>query len=355
MNNRKGKVMETIKTYIENVFSAFPKNERVTTLKRDMLLGMEEKYHALKNEGKSENEAVGSVIADFGNIDEIAAELGVQPNMVEAATDADEKDDSIPVSREDALAFLAQVKKSAFGIGIGVWVVLIGVAAMLLVGGFGVVGWRGPGFELSTFTNALASGNGAEVWMAVAILMLFIAIAAAVPFFIKHGWALNRYYEKYGTKSLFLDVSTRAEIESMREKFLSKFVTLIAVGTAVVLLAAGSFLLLASMARMEVVVATLTPAIGLSVLLFLIGGMEYVAYDFLLGRGEYENKKKLEKAERIIGTVASIFWPLMTAIYLLWSFIGNSWNISWIIWPVSGILFGAFAGGISTWNEGKKR
>ena len=30
---------------------------------------MEDKYTELKNEGKSENEAVGTVIAEFGNLD----------------------------------------------------------------------------------------------------------------------------------------------------------------------------------------------------------------------------------------------------------------------------------------------
>ncbi|MCL2352406.1 MAG: permease prefix domain 1-containing protein, partial [Firmicutes bacterium] len=69
--------MDAIETYLDNVFAAFPQNKRVLALKKEMLANMEEKYHALKQQGKSENEAVGTVISDFGSIDEIAAELGV--------------------------------------------------------------------------------------------------------------------------------------------------------------------------------------------------------------------------------------------------------------------------------------
>jgi|GEM_PF-247120 len=60
--------MDVIKTYLDNVFAAFPQTEKLRALKGEMLAGMEEKYHALKNEGKSENEAIGGVIANFGRV-----------------------------------------------------------------------------------------------------------------------------------------------------------------------------------------------------------------------------------------------------------------------------------------------
>ena len=44
-------------------------------------------------------------------------------------------------------------------------------------------------------------------------------------------------------------------------------------------------------------------------------------------------------------TVASIYWPATVIIYLLWSFMFNAWDISWIIWPVAAIAFGIFATG----------
>lgn len=34
----------------------------------------------------------------------------------------------------------------------------------------------------------------------------------------------------------------------------------------------------------------------------------------------------------------SLFWPLVTAGYLLWSFLTADWHITWIVWPVAGCI-----------------
>ena len=41
--------------------------------------------------------------------------------------------------------------------------------------------------------------------------------------------------------------------------------------------------------------------------------------------------------------VASIYWPAAVVIYLLWSFIFDAWDISWILWPVAAVAFTIFA------------
>ena len=41
--------------------------------------------------------------------------------------------------------------------------------------------------------------------------------------------------------------------------------------------------------------------------------------------------------------VASIYWPAAVVIYLLWSFIFDAWDISWILWPVAAVAFAVFA------------
>ena len=34
----------------------------------------------------------------------------------------------------------------------------------------------------------------------------------------------------------------------------------------------------------------------------------------------------------------SIFWPTVTCLYLIWSFLSFKWYITWIIWPVAAII-----------------
>ncbi len=38
-------------------------------------------------------------------------------------------------------------------------------------------------------------------------------------------------------------------------------------------------------------------------------------------------------------TLAIIYWPFVTAIYLGYSFLTNDWTISWIVWVVAGLLY----------------
>lgn len=56
----------------------------------------------------------------------------------------------------------------------------------------------------------------------------------------------------------------------------------------------------------------------------------------------------------VIGVIAAIYWPLLTAIFLAWGFIGNAWDRSWIVWPIGAVLFGAIAVGWGAWTQYRK-
>jgi len=342
--------MDAIRTYIDNVFKAFPPGEKVDALKRDMLTGMEEKYHALKDAGKSEHEAVGSVIADFGNIDEVAAELGINQNSVESAT----LEDGISLSNEDARNYIEQTKKSGLWIGLGVWLILAGVAAMTLIGGLVSNGDGAVIIGPAVIANPQEMSGS----LGLGIFILFVSIAIAVTLFIIHGMKLSPF-EEYQSINLLLDDETRSEFEEERKQFMPKFTAAIAVGVAVIIAAVGGFVLYSTIGQFEDGgVATLMLAVGFSVVLFVRFGLQYGAYDVLLGMGDYKHKTGVTRnaeVERMTSTVAAVYWPLTTAVYLAWSFITGSWNISWVVWPIAGVLFGAFAGGINVWYSTSKK
>ena len=86
--------METIRTYLENLFAQLPETPELVRLRDDMLRTMEDKYEELKSEGKSENEAVGIVISEFGNIDELLAELDLDGVGAERADTSGEAEAS---------------------------------------------------------------------------------------------------------------------------------------------------------------------------------------------------------------------------------------------------------------------
>jgi len=344
--------MDAIKTYLDNVFAALPQTERVQALKRDMLAGMEEKYNELKWDGKSEHEAVGGVIANFGSIDEIIAALDIEQNAVqkESESQKDSKDSKEPekqeetlyVSGDEAKAYLAQTMKSGIWIGIGVWLILAGVSGMLAMSGIAV----------RVVPNSVIGVIGGTA-SAMGLFFLLITIAAAVPMFIVSALSLERY-EHYNQKNIRLDMQARAELEMQAARFMPRFIGQISIGVAVILLAVGFLIFLGALGYETLSVVILLLSIGFGVFLFITAGMYKTAFDVLLGKGDYIHKARNYKAERIIGTLAAVYWPLMVAIYLLWSFLGNAWDISWVMWPVAAVFFAAIAGGLSVWHSGTK-
>ena len=75
--------MNAIRNYLDNMFRNLPNTEAVRRAKSELLQMMEDKYEELIAEGKTENEAVGIVISEFGNLDELADSLGITEAVTE--------------------------------------------------------------------------------------------------------------------------------------------------------------------------------------------------------------------------------------------------------------------------------
>jgi hypothetical protein len=77
--------------------------------------------------------------------------------------------------------------------------------------------------------------------------------------------------------------------------------------------------------------------VAIAVSLFITSGMKMSAYDKLLNEGDYTRRKKEEA--NYMQPIAGLYWTLVLGGYLAWSFIGEAWHISWIVWPIAGVLF----------------
>ena len=106
--------METLRIYLNNMFHSLPDTAEGQRAKDELWQMMEDKYTDLISEGMSENEAVGTVIAEFGNLDDFADLLNIRslipytlPKESNAAEDryenaqysSDMQHESIPESR----------------------------------------------------------------------------------------------------------------------------------------------------------------------------------------------------------------------------------------------------------------
>lgn len=70
--------METIRNYLNAMFAGLPDTPEVRRAYEELAAMMEDKYTELMEEGVSENEAVGTVISEFGNLEELAQTLGIE-------------------------------------------------------------------------------------------------------------------------------------------------------------------------------------------------------------------------------------------------------------------------------------
>ena len=70
--------METIRNYLNAMFAGLPDTLEVRRAYEELAAMMEDKYTELIGEGCSENEAVGTVISEFGNLEELAQDLGIE-------------------------------------------------------------------------------------------------------------------------------------------------------------------------------------------------------------------------------------------------------------------------------------
>lgn len=81
-------------------------------------------------------------------------------------------------------------------------------------------------------------------------------------------------------------------------------------------------------------------AIGAGILIY--DGTMQEAVDMLLQEGEYTKKEK--RFNRRYGYVPGVYWCLVTAIYLAWSFSTERWDETWLVFAVGGVLYPAVIG-----------
>ena len=79
--------------------------------------------------------------------------------------------------------------------------------------------------------------------------------------------------------------------------------------------------------------------VSVSVYKMVNSGMISSSYNVLLQREEYESENK--ESNKAVKAFTELYWLIITAIYLGISFYNNDWHITWIIWPVAGVLYPA--------------
>lgn len=312
--------METIRIYLENMFKGLPQTEEIKRLKSDILSNMEDKYKELKEEGKPEHEVVGIVISEFGNIDELLEEMNIKTA---------EKENTYPeMSLEEAKTFVSLKDKTSRLVGLGVTLILIGVSQLVFL-------------TRLMEQHYIFEGLSENAQTILPVIFLFLFIAPAVGLFIYSGMSLEKY--KYIEEGSFeLSRESKAALEQERSVYTGRRSLGTITGVLLCVLSPLAVFIFALFGGGFAVygVSVLLIMVATAVFIFITTSSVPEAYKRLLKLEEYA--VQYQQNNKVIGAIAGIVWPLVVCIFLFCGFVFNLWYICWIIFPITGILFGGF-------------
>ena len=170
-------------------------------------------------------------------------------------------------------------------------------------------------------------------------------VAAAVFLFITYGMS-ELHMEHFEKECFETEYGVSGMVREKKDSYEPIFIRGTAVGVVLCILAVIPTIIAESMEASDYYCGL---SVGLLLFILAIGvnllvrvGMVKSSYDTLLQEGEYTKEEKLFKKKT--DTFSGVYWCLTTAIYLAWSFWTMSWDITWIVWPVAGVLFAALLG-----------
>lgn len=315
--------MDTIMSYLETMFAKLPKTPEVEQIKQELSMNMEEKYHELINLGKTENEAIGTVISEFGNIDELMEELGyaVEEEAEQALSDQEVND------------FLAENKHFGKMIGIGVSLILLAASIFMLINGV---------VSVMEIENRLLNIAG--------LIPLLLMVAVAVAIFIVADHRMEPF--KAMLHNYQITPNQRYRLEQEANEFRSDQLKAVVIGVVLCIVAPLVLIIISVVdgAYASIGVSILLGLIAIAIFLFIYYGEQDSAYKKLLQEQNYQ-KPNADEEDKVVGAVAAFVWPLAVAIFLITGFIFNQWHINWLIFPITGLLFGGFAAVRSIMSE----
>lgn len=198
-------------------------------------------------------------------------------------------------------------------ISIGVMLILMGVTLFLAI----------SGLEIKAVENSSTLG--------LAVMLLFVTIA--VPIFVIRGIEMESFKKKYSELDKFYS-------DEEIERYDTKFSKILAFGIGIILAGVIAFFLASSIntnAKVSPVVILLI-FITVAVPIIIFAGIQKDKYD--IAKYNKENSRAFKEKDGLIEKYSGIIMITATIVYFLISFLTNGWHLSWIVFPIGGLLCG---------------
>ena len=431
--------MDTIRNYLNAMFAGLPDTPEVRRAYEELAAMMEDKYTELMEEGLTENEAVGTVISEFGNLEELAQTLGIEDylngrganaELSGRGANADRSKDSAPeqavpnhaenasgayrteesggpyrtenaggarngsrtadsstfepncrvLNADDICEYIAAGNYAALLTAFGVFLCITAPVGAILTG------------DLNGFLGHFFSSVGTA--------LLFVFVAAAVGFFrlsgqVKKPWkSLVRegFIMDEEACAIAVDQEQLAAKEGTTQKTIGIMLCIVCLAPAVifggnfgaacmfVMVGLGVFLIVRASCKKSIYknlrVAEKRAEQNAYRDASAYGAGKGAAYETGAGsrtaygtgaasgnRGTSRRYVRVDRTpqrygpdkrtrryvstekgpkyyyeSRTLDTLMTVYWEVVTCVYLGWSFLTGTWGISWMIWIIAGVV-----------------
>lgn len=320
--------MDTIQTYIDSVFANVENTPEMRQLKEEITHNMLDKYEDLIQSGASEHEALGKVIAEFGNIEELVEEFNFQKADINHSQtkNSDYSTDFDTVTENQLVDYFDAKTNSILLTAIATFIIIASVSMMMML--FGIFG---------------SDGTFAPI---IGVSLILIAVTIAVLLYIVADQRTKAY--KYIEKAnFFLAPQLKTQLEKTIEDFRQTYSIAIGLGVALIILPIIPLIIVSILEIGERFiffgVSGMLIGVAAAVFIFIYFGTMLEMYEKVrdhaidpsISPTQYSN---IERREKVKGLLDNVYWPLIMVIYFLWSFSRNSWGYSWIIFIIAGIF-----------------
>lgn len=234
------------------------------------------------------------------------------------------------VTLEEANEYLALRKTASVRIALATFLCILSVIPLIIMGGASEL-------PEPPFSENFAGGVGM-------IIMLPIA-AIGIGIYVYTRFQCEKY--KFLEKEPFeTEYGVSGMVRERQKAFRNTYIKCNVIGTCLCVLSPVS-LFAAAIKDYDfftvIMLCVMLLVAGIGSVFFIVAGVRNAAMDKLLKTGDFSKEKK--KKSRVKGTISTIYWMVVTAAYLLWLFLDKNTNsLSWVIFPVAGVLFPAVLG-----------
>lgn len=273
---------------------------------------------------------------DIERVVELAALFGVSTDYLlkdeaESSPAADAASAARPALRKVTLAeansFVAARRRASRLIPAGVALAILSPVLLIFLAGFADAGIGGV-------TEGLAGALGLAV--------MLVLVAASVFLFICAGRGMAAFTamreEPFDPMPGVTDFA-----REKKAAYESVYTIALACGIGSCILAAVPLLIAGAMNAPDHICTSMTSLLlaiaALGIYLIVRVSTVRGSFDILLQEGDYSGREK--RAAKKLRLVSGAYWCMVTAGYLGWSFATGGWHITWIVWPIAGVLFAA--------------